>query len=408
MNKNKNLDFTEKIIQALNKLEYYIEEENYKGHDPYDALSSPIFKLPLLRNNKLLRFTAQQAVKRSPINIRPLLAVPKGYNPATLGLMIEGYCYQLMLKEIPDQARNDKLSKIEFLIEELKRLQSKGFSSACWGYDFDWEARYARIPAHQPSVVVTGIITNALFICYKITGNQKAKELLVNSASFVLNDLNRSYENQLTSKNHKLNTPFCFSYSPFDEQVVYNASMEGSRLLARAYSLTKDSSLLEIASLSVEFVINHQNEDGSWYYSAREDGNWIDNYHTGYVLNCLSDYIELSGDERFGKNLEHGVEFYVNNLFVDGRIPKFYSHKIFPIDCTSAGQAIRTLTKFDFLDLANNVADYMIETMQDRDGYFYFRNYGNRTDRTSFMRWSNAWMFAALSYLLSEENGRSF
>jgi hypothetical protein len=50
------------------------------------------------------------------------------------------------------------------------------------------------------------------------------------------------------------------------------------------------------------------------------------------------------------------------------------------------------------------VADYMSETMQDVKGYFYFRNYGNRTDQSSFMRWSNAWMYAGLSNLLLKED----
>jgi hypothetical protein len=398
---------SEKIINSLNKLEKYILEENYKGFDPYDALSSPIFKFPLLRNNKFLRFTTQQVVKRSPINLRSLLNIPKGYNPVTLGLILQGYSYQLMLKEIPKQVRKDKLSKIEFLIEELERLRSKEFSGACWGYDFDWEARYLRIPAYQPAVVATGIIVNALFICYKVTGIEKAKELLISSANFVLKDLHRTQTTNHLPYSISI-LPFCFSYSPFDEQIVYNASMKGSRLLAQVYSVTKDSPILENADKSVEFVMNKQNEDGSWFYSANENGKWIDNYHTGYVLDCLDEYIKLSGDNRFNNNLKNGIEYYINNLFEDKRIPKFYYNKTYPIDCTAAGQAILTLTRFGYVDIANNVADYMIETMQDKNGYFYFRNYGKRTDKTSFMRWSNAWMFAALSYLLSEGNESNF
>ncbi|MBK6912284.1 MAG: hypothetical protein IPH11_00855 [Ignavibacteriales bacterium] len=83
------------LNEALGRLLRYIEKENYRGWDPYDALSSPLFKLPFFRSNKFIRFAAQQAVKRSPINLRPLLFIPKGYNPVTLGLMLQGcfrYC----------------------------------------------------------------------------------------------------------------------------------------------------------------------------------------------------------------------------------------------------------------------------------------------------------------------------
>ncbi|QQR94249.1 MAG: hypothetical protein IPJ93_10200 [Bacteroidota bacterium] len=38
--------------------------------------------------------------------------------------------------------------------------------------------------------------------------------------------------------------------------------------------------------------------------------------------------------------------------------------------------------------------------MQHQKGYFYFRKYKNYTEKTSFMRWSNAWMFAGLTAVL--------
>ena len=103
----------EAISRALEKLKQYIESEQYKGYDPYDALTSPIFKLPIFRNNKLIRFGAQQIVKRFPLNLRPLLFVPKGYNPVTLGLCIQGYSY--LIKSDPVKA-GVYYKNIEFLI----------------------------------------------------------------------------------------------------------------------------------------------------------------------------------------------------------------------------------------------------------------------------------------------------
>ena len=83
----------ELIEKGLNKLIDHIERNKYQGYDPYDALNSPLFKLPFLKKNKFLRFGTQQLVKRLPFNIRPLLFIPKGYNPVTLGLCIQGYSY---------------------------------------------------------------------------------------------------------------------------------------------------------------------------------------------------------------------------------------------------------------------------------------------------------------------------
>jgi len=400
-----NTDQRSSITVSLDKLQRYIENENYKGWDPYDALSSPLFKLPFFRSNKLIRFGAQQLVKRSKISLRPLLRVPKGYNPVTLGLVLQGYCYQILKKEIPEQVRNDTLKKIEFLVNELERLQSKGYAGSCWGYDFDWEARHANIPAYKPTVVATGFINNALFLCYRVTGNEKAKKMLISAADFILNDLNRSFQSLPPAANSQTISAFCFSYSPFDKQMVFNASMKGVRLLAQVYSITKDKALIETARNAVEFVMQHQNEDGSWYYSLAESGKFIDNYHTGYILDCLDEYRLHTGDNSYNSRIQKGFEFYKNNFFEADGCPKFYHNKKYPTDCTAAAQSILTLVRFGQEKTARQIAEYMIKHMMDDRGYFYFRDYGTKIEKTSFMRWSNAWMFAGLSFL-SREVGR--
>ncbi|MBK7630205.1 MAG: delta-aminolevulinic acid dehydratase [Ignavibacteriales bacterium] len=388
------------LNEAFEKLQKYIEQEKYKGWDPYDALSSPLFKLPFFNSNKFIRFGAQQFVKRSPFNLRQLLRIPKGYNPVTLGLMLQGYCYLMNNEQL--KIKNLELeSKINFLVNELERLQSKVYSGACWGYDFDWEARYAKIAAYQPTVVATGIITNALYICYSITGNEKAKELLVSAAKFVLNDLNRTYILQPTTDHPLPTAPFSFSYSPFDKQCVFNASMKGSRLLSQVYSITKEESLINEAKNAVEFVIKEQNPDGSWYYSKAVSGKWVDNYHTGYVLDCLDEYQNNSNDKKYNEYIKNGFNYYLKNFFESDGAPKFYNNKKYPIDCTAAAQSILTLTRFGNEEIADKVAEYMINNMQNDHGYFYFRGYDSKTEKTSFMRWSNAWMFTALAKLVS-------
>ena len=214
------------LDNSLDRLKSYIEKNNYKGFDPYDGLKSPLFNISFLHSNKLIRFGLQQIVKRSPFNLRKLLFIPKGYNPVTLGLAIQSYSY---LYHTDTENRDEYLCKINLLFDELEKLVPSGFSGACWGYDFDWEAYYIKIPAYQPTVVATGIICNALFIAHQITNHKRAKELIISASNFVINDLNRT----------TINNDVCFSYSPFDRQQVLNASMKGVRILAQAYYLNK-------------------------------------------------------------------------------------------------------------------------------------------------------------------------
>ena len=42
---------------------------------------------------------------------------------------------------------------------------------------------------------ITAIITNALFLAYKVVNIKKAKKLVISAAEFVLNDLNIIFEN---------------------------------------------------------------------------------------------------------------------------------------------------------------------------------------------------------------------
>lgn len=381
----------EGLLQATQKLQQYIEKSNYEGFDPYDALKSPLFQLPFFRSNKIVRFASQQIVKRSPVNLRPLLLVPKGRNPVTLGLSMQAYADLLVL----DPGNESLKEKIKFLIGELENVTSKGFHGACWGYDFDWEARYARIEAHQPTVVATGIITNALFQAYQVTKDKRAVDLIVSAANFVLYDLQKSYDKE---------NNFCFSYSPFDKQQVFNASMKGARLLSQAYALTRNEEFKSEAKLAVQYVVNHQKINGSWVYSLSKSGDWIDNYHTGYILDCLHEYTTLTTDDSFLVNLQKGFEFYRSSFFEADFAPKFYDQELFPIDSTAAGQSLLTLCRFGEIEMAKKVALWYISHMQDKQGYFYFRQYKYGTDKTSFMRWSNAWMFAGLACLLRKSN----
>ena len=380
------------IEKSLAKLQKYIELNNYKGYDPYDALKSPLFNLPSFENNKIIRFSAQQFVKRFPLNLRPLLFVPKGLNPVSLGLIIQGYANLITI--YPE--RKEKFKKrIEELARKLEELIPGGFSGACWGYDFDWEARHMKIPAYQPTVVATGIITNGLFQAWKITGLDYLKDLVVDSSNFVLFDLNRSYDGDT----------FCFSYSPFDEERVFNASMKGVRLLAQAYSLTGNEEFKILARQAAEYVVKHQSKDYSWRYSLAKTGEWVDNYHTGYILDCLNEYVKLCDETAYEEHFRNGFSYYREHFInPDGR-PVFYSDKLYPADCTAASQSILTFTRFGEIELAEKVAGWTIKNMQASNGSFYFRKFKYYTIKTPFMRWSNAWMFAALSYLfVSKKN----
>lgn len=370
---------------ALDRTERYIERERYLGYDPYDGLTSPMFRLPILRSARLPRFGFQQVIKRLPFQTRPLFGIGKGYNPVTLALVLQGYVYR-------DEAageRGARTDRIDHLVSELGRLVSPGWAGRCWGYDFPWQSRYASYPAFHPTIVATGFVTNALFEAWSRSDVSRAGNLVTGAVPFVRDDLNRTEEGET----------FCWSYSPTDRQVVLNATAKGARLCAQSHAISPDDETIALARATLRFVTNHQAPDGGWPYSLGDDRQWRDNFHTGYILDCLNEYGRLSGDESFTANVEAGLEYYLSNFFEDSVIPRYYDRSLYPVDATACAQSILTLVRFGRVDQAADVAAWCVEHLSLPDGAFKYQICRRYENSIPYMRWSVAWMFLALSRL---------
>jgi rhamnogalacturonyl hydrolase YesR len=190
--------------------------------------------------------------------------------------------------------------------------------------------------------------------------------------------------------------------------VVFNASLLGSRLLARVYSYTKETFLIEEAKKSAAFSCGHQKTDGSWSYGTYGFHQWIDNFHTGYNLECLFDYMKYSGDYSFEENLSKGFDYYIQTFFTEEGIPKYYNNSVYPIDIHAPTQLVITLSKLNKFDeykgLMEKVLTWTIDYMQSDQGYFYYQINKYFTSKIPYMRWSQAWMFYAFSIYESELN----
>jgi hypothetical protein len=381
-----------KVQAAFEKLQDYCERVEYKGYDPYDGLNSRVFQaIPLVRDNRLARLVWIQGFKHSPVNLRPLLGVAKGYNPKALGLFLSYYC-ALYRKE----GKAEQLEKIRFFIDRIEEAVTPGWSGACWGYNFDWQARAFFQPKYTPTVVASTFIANALLDAYEILEEEHLLKMARSTCDFILNDLNRT------------NTPkgtFAFSYSPLDKSVVFNASLLGSKLLARVCHYTRESKLYEEAKNSVEFCCAYQQADGSWPYGTYSFHQWIDNFHTGYNLECISDFMKYTGDTDYKLQVERGFDYYLNTFFTEEGIPKYYNNSVYPIDIHAPAQLIITLVRLGALrdqrELADRVLNWTIDNMQSPRGYFYFQRKKYFKSRIPYIRWAQAWMFYALSHYLS-------
>lgn len=375
--------------ESFQKLKSYCEKENFKGWDPYDGLNSNVFQsLPIISNTRFFRLAWIQVFKRSPLNLRKITLVKKGYNAKGIGLFITGYCNLYKTDPKPEY-----LERINQLCQQVMKMQSKGYSGACWGYNFDWQARAFFQPKGTPTVVATTFITEALLEAYKITDNEAYLKVAKSATQFILKDLNRTYDEKGN---------FSFSYSPLDKTQVFNASLLGAKLLSLVYKFTKNKNLLNEAKKAVQYAADFQQENGAWAYGTLPYHQWVDNFHTGYNLECIHTYQKISGDSSFSKHIEKGLDYYLKTFFTKEGISKYYSNTVFPIDIHAPAQMIVTLRKLGVFKenkpLIDTVLSWTIKNMQSKEGYFYYQKNKLFNSKIPYMRWAQAWMFYSFSY----------
>jgi hypothetical protein len=379
------------ISSQLAALRYFIEGQDYAGFDPYDALNSPVARA-LSFNRKYGRIAWIQLLRRLPINLRPLLLIPKGHNPKGLGLFLGGYA-----KLYRTEPRPEYLEKIQYLLGLLEACKSKGYSGNCWGYNFDWQSRAFFVPKCTPTIVNSGFIGHALLDAYEYTGDQQALDLAIPIKDFLLNDLHRTRDGET----------FCFSYTPIDQTAVHNANLLGASLLIRLFKVTGETILRDTALESLGYTMKDQREDGSWYYAETQMQSWIDSFHTGFILDAVRHFLKAGEAQEHRAGYEKGVKFYAENFFLLDGTPKYYHDRVYPIDIHAPAEAIVFFSGEgeQFRELTDRVLNWTIDNLYDPKGYFYFRKGPKITNRIPYMRWGQAWAFHALTEYQLHRNG---
>ena len=384
-----------RISATISRLLNYIENENYKGYDPYDTLNSFI---PFHLLGKWGLVLAIQFQKRNPINIRPLNGIKKEFNAKAIGLLLNAY--SLLYEKTGELHYKEKA---DYLFQWLIENHSRGFSGYCWGYNFDWATLEKTVRSHHPNIVASSFVGKGIFAYYKATGNTDAPKILESVCNYILNDI------PVTENKHGI----CFSYTDLKRDCYYNANMLGAEVLAKTYSITTNNEYLNYIQKVVDFTLACQKGDGRWNYSidlkTGKERSQID-FHQGYILESLYEIQRYAGftGERYNKALEKGARFYRRYQFTDEGISSWRYPKFWPVDIHNQSQGIITFTLLRDLDpeyrtFAQKIADWTINNMQDKSGFFYYQKRKYFTNKIPYMRWSQAWMLLALTCLLGSE-----
>ncbi len=305
------------------------------------------------------------------------------------------------------QARGDRNlgQRAVHFLEELEKSRSPEYDHHCWGYPFNWETRNGTIHRDTPLITTTPYVYEAFNAVYQFDGNPDWLETMASTALHAVRDI-KDYPVSETAST-------C-SYTPFDTGGVVNASAYRGFLLTSASVDLKEERYAEIAERNVNFVLDAQRPDGSWYYSVEGARDFVDHFHTCFVLKALAKIDALRPSEKCRRAIDGGIEYYLANLLDERRLPKPFSK--------APRLTVYRKELYDYAECINlcvllrgripemeTVLKQVLEDLQSRwvkpDGSFRARELWLAWDNVPMHRWAQSQMFRSLSLLALAERG---
>lgn len=386
------------ITAALDQTLAWSKAQGYRGHNKHDGLNSPLLRA-LLGWGRWPRMVAIQGVMRFPINLRPLLLVPKVYNPKGLALFTHAWLDRYRLSGDPSH-----LAEAERLLGLLLELRSPGgWSGNCWGYHYPWQDPGFYAPTNTPNAVVTSFVCEAFLEAFRVTGKRRWLETVGDTIPFYLDHLTI-----LKDEPEEL----CLGYMPLPMTMrVMDVSILIGAVLAQHGALSGDHTHDATARRLVTYVVRRQTPEGAWFYTDPPGDSLIrhDNYHTGFVLDALQRAMEALGPEpEWRAAYDTGLRFYAERLFNPDGAPRWMSDVDFPHDIHGAAQGVLTFARHraEYPGLAERIAAWSIAQMYHPEGRFSYQQTRWYTKRFTLLRWCNGWMARGLARLAVAQQER--
>lgn len=377
-------------VGTARALERWGSARDWRGSDPYDALNSA--RLPrVARRSPLALRIVTQAVKRSPIDLRPLLGIPTGLSAATLARVIAAYARNGFMDE--GEAR----TKLHDCIAALAAVRCTAFAEPCWGYHFDVQTRVFFYPSTSPNTIATAFAGLGLLDAYEIAGVDDALVLAAGAGDFFLRHVPQT----------RSESGAYFGYLAGDRTPIQNANMLVAALLARLARLTHRIDFADAARAAIEYTVTRQLPGGAWLYGDEPNLAWIDGFHTGYVLDCLLTCVEADvGGETAEAAWRRGLRYYVQYLIEEDGTPRYTPVSRYPIDGQSLAQALSTLSRAaarepELAARRWDVLRFAMRRMVRSDGAVVFQRDAHWVNRVPHPRWVQAPMLAALAELIA-------
>lgn len=295
------------------------------------------------------------------------------------------------------------LEKACHFLEELRRTRCPSYKEYCWGYPFDWVTRNGTIETNTPLITTTPYAYEAFLQVWRFDPRDEWKRILESSIRHAVSDIKDFRTSEHAS---------CCSYNPFDQGGVINAAAYRSFMLTSASKLFSSDEYWRIAERNLNFVLDNQNPDGSWYYAVDGVRDFVDHYHTCFVMKALAKIHALTGHNGCLEALSKGVNYYLANLFdADGlprpfsKAPRLTVYKTELYDCAECINLCLLLR--DRFPQLNQTLDLVVAGILSDwvkpDGSFRSRRLHLGWDNVPMHRWAQSQMFRSLAALYAAQ-----
>jgi len=288
-------------------------------------------------------------------------------------------------------------------LAELERSRCSDYQEWCWGYPFDWETRHGTIRRGTPLITTTPYVYEAFREVHKVDGNSRwlaAMESIVRHATKDIEDYPYS------------ETASTCSYTPFDKGGIINASAYRAAMLTWASVDFNETRYWDIAERNLNFVLETQRPDGSWPYSIEGERDFVDHFHTCFVLKALAKIDQVRPGDACRQAINKGIQYYLGNLLDEQKLPKPFSKAprmtVYRRELYDYAECINLCVLLrDRIEEMGSVLDHVIADLLARwvksDGSFRSRELWLSWDNVPMHRWAQSQMFRSLSLFVLKE-----
>lgn len=301
--------------------------------------------------------------------------------------------------------KKEHYEKAVHFLEVLKETRCPEYKFAGWGYPFDRQTLIGTVRAGTPLITTVPYGYEAFEYVCRIDRKDEWRDMLRSIAEHALLD----YKDGPAGPGAATCT-----YTPNSGPGVVNASAYRSFLLTSAAREFGDERYSEAAAQNLNFVLQTQQVDGSWPYSVDGTRDFVDHFHTCFVMKGIAKVENLTGHAGCRRALQKGMEYYLLNLFDEHGLPKpfskaprmtVYRHELYDFaECLNLGTLLRANdARLD--QTIERVASDLLKHWTKPDGSFRSRKLLVGYDNVPTHRWGQSEMFRSLSLIVASGAG---